>query len=170
MATDAGLLILRLVVGLIFAAHGAQKAFGWWSGPGLDGWTGAMNRMGYRPPPFWAVVSTAAELVGGLCLALGLLTPIAAAVLLAQSIAIIGTIHLPKGFWNTQGGFEFPLSLAGGAVAIGLAGPGAYSVDASIGLTYDATLAAVLLGIGLIAGLVAFAWPQLSGSRDQPVS
>src|SRR5262249_53533693 len=98
----------------------------------------------------------------------GFLTPLAAAVLLAQSIAIIGTVHLPKGFWNTQGGFEFPLSLAGGAVAIGLAGPGAYSFDASIGLTYDATLAAVLLELGLIAGLIAFAWPQVSGSRNQP--
>jgi len=169
MATDAGLLILRLVVGLIFAAHGAQKAFGWWSGPGI-GWTGAMNRLGYRPPSLWAFVSTAAELVGGLCLAFGLVTPIAAAVLLAQSIAIIGSVHLPKGFWNTQGGLEFPLSLAGGVVAIGLAGPGAYSVDASIGLTYDATTAAILLGIGLIAGLIAFAWPQVSGSRNQPAS
>jgi uncharacterized membrane protein YphA (DoxX/SURF4 family) len=72
---DLGLLILRLVIGLTFAAHGAQKAFGWWSGPKYAGWRAGVESMGLRPAGFWALVSTAAELGGGVLLAVGLLTP-----------------------------------------------------------------------------------------------
>jgi hypothetical protein len=68
---DLGLLILRLVVGLTFAAHGGQKAFGWWSGSKYAGWRAGVERMGLRPAGFWAIVSTAAELGGGVLLAVG---------------------------------------------------------------------------------------------------
>ncbi len=112
---DLGLLILRLVIGLTFAAHGAQKAFGWWSGPKYAGWRTGVERMGLRPAGFWALVSTAAELGGGVLLAVGLLTPLATAALIAQSVVIVGLVHLPKGFWNANGGVEFPLSLVAGS-------------------------------------------------------
>jgi putative oxidoreductase len=115
---DLGLLILRLVIGLTFAAHGAQKAFGWWSGPKYVGWRAGVEHMGLRPPGFWALVSTAAELGGGVLLAVGLVTPLATAALIAQSVVIVGLVHLPKGFWNSKGGIEFPLSLAAGVVAL----------------------------------------------------
>ena len=100
---DLGLLILRLVIGLTFAAHGAQKAFGWWSGPKYSGWRAGVERMGLRPAGFWALVSTAAELGGGVLLAVGLLTPVATAALIAQSLVIVGLVHLPKGFWKLSG-------------------------------------------------------------------
>src|SRR2546430_8497870 len=70
-----GLLILRLVIGLTVAAHGAQKLFGWWGGPGMTGWTGAMNRMRIRPAVPWAWTSALAELLGGPGLAVRLVTP-----------------------------------------------------------------------------------------------
>src|SRR4051812_22009359 len=96
---DLGILVLRLAIGLTFAAHGAQKAFGWWRGPGPANWMKAVHGMGYHPPALFAAASIGAELVAGLMLALGLLTPVAAAVLVAQSIVISVQAHLPKGFF-----------------------------------------------------------------------
>ena len=71
-----GLLILRLGVGLIVAAHGAQKLFGWWGGSGMTGWTAAMTRMRIRPAAPWAWASALAELGGGLLVAIGFLNPL----------------------------------------------------------------------------------------------
>src|SRR3990170_798163 len=87
MELDAGIAALRITIGLIFAAHGAQKAFGWWKGPGYAGWTGAIGTMGFRPVALWAFISAAAELGAGPLLALGLLTPLAAAGLVGRDRA-----------------------------------------------------------------------------------
>jgi putative oxidoreductase len=157
MDTDLGLLLLRLGVGLTFAAHGAQKAFGWWNGPGFAGWQSVVERMGFRPVPLFAAVSVAAELGGGLALALGVLTPFAAAILVAQSIVIIFKAHLPRGFWNRDNGFEFPLALAAGAAAVGLIGPGAYSVDAAVGFALADAERLALVVLGILGGAVALA-------------
>src|SRR5512135_2965351 len=97
---DLGLLILRLVVGLTMAGHGAQKAFGWWKGPGRAGWHAVVVRMGFRPANAWSLVSTGAELVGGILFAVGLLTPIAAMALIGQSTVIIFKAHWSRGFWS----------------------------------------------------------------------
>ena len=165
-SADIGLAFLRIVIGLTMAAHGAQKAFGWWSGPGPVGWRGAMAAMGFRPSGLWATVSTAAELGGGLLLAFGLLTPFAAAALIGQSVVIIGHVHVPKGFWNRDSGYEFPLALAAGAIAVALAGPGALSLDNVLGLHYDQSVRAALLASGAIGGLIALMVPRV-GTTDQ---
>lgn len=165
---DLALVILQLAVGLTFAAHGAQKVFGWWGGPGLAGWEGALGHMGFRPARLWALASALVELGGGLLLAAGLLTPIVAAALVAQTVVIIGQVHWANGFFNTKGGFEFPLVLGAGAVAAGLAGPGALSIDAALGLSTAPALRAALLVAGLMAGLVALAVPRLSVGRSTP--
>ena len=102
---DFGLLILRVVIGGTMFAHGAQKAFGWWNGPGPDRWRSIVGGMGFRPAGFWAAISIAAELCGALLL-VGFLTPIVAAVIVAQTVVIMGQVHLPKGFFNTAGGIE----------------------------------------------------------------
>jgi putative oxidoreductase len=161
-AYDLALLVLRLGVGLTFAAHGAQKIFGWWGGPGLSGWKGAVARMGFRPVTLFTSVSALAEFVGGLFLAAGLLTPLAGAVLVGQSVVIIGHVHWPKGFFNTRGGYEFPLVLAVGATALILIGAGAWSVDAAIGFGLDANLRVALIALGIIGGLISLAVPRLS--------
>jgi putative oxidoreductase len=160
---DLGLLVLRLAVGLTFAAHGAQKAFGWWEGPGVDGWQAAVDRMGFRPTPVWATISIGAELVGGLMLALGFLTPLAGMFLIGQEVVIIVKAHLPRGFFNTKGGFEYPLALAAGTAALVLAGAGALSVDNLIGVSFADWTRPALIGVGLLGGLGA-----LASARSQP--
>lgn len=169
-AGDIGMLALRAIVGLTLAGHGAQKVFGWREGPGPVAWRGVMERMGMRPPQVWAVLSMGTELVGGLLLAIGFLTPLAAGALAGMLIVIIGRVHLPKGFWNKAGGLEFPLSLLGGVIALSLAGPGSISIDRAVGLTYGDALDVVLLGLGLIVGLAAFELPRWSPSAAPSAS
>jgi putative oxidoreductase len=154
--TDTTLLILRLVVGLTFAAHGAQKAFGWWNGPGLEGWQKIIGGMRFQPAPLWTLVSIGAELIGGLLIAIGLFTPLAATALIGQSVVIILKAHLPNGFWNKAGGIEFPLALAAGVLAILGVGPGAYSADRLIGFGLVEPILWVLLIVGLLGGLAAY--------------
>ncbi len=162
--SDLALLLLGLTVGLTFAAHGAQKAFGWWGGPGLGGWQAAMDHMGFRPARLFAAVSMLAELAGGLFLAVGFLTPVAAAILVAQSTVIILHVHLPKGFWSAKGGLEFALQLGVGALVLGLAGRGAASVDGALGLAFGSTTRIELLLVGLLAGLGSIAISRLASS------
>jgi putative oxidoreductase len=156
-SSDLGLLILRLVVGLTMAAHGAQKAFGWWKGSGPAGWYEVMVRMGFRPAKAWGLASIGAELVGGLLFALGLFTPLAAMALVGQSTVIIFKAHWARGFWGRDGGYEFPLSLAAGVVAILGTGAGALSLDSALGLSYGVELRWGLLALGLLGGLLAIA-------------
>lgn len=162
---DLGLLILRVAVGGTFAAHGAQKAFGWWNGPGPVAWRSNVERMGFRPSGFWGPVSVAAELVGGLLLVLGLAMPVATALLIAQSIVIIGHVHLAKGFWNRDGGFEFPLSLVGAVVALVGTGPGVLALDAALHLEYAAPIRILFLIAGIAGGIVAIAVPRYVTAR-----
>ena len=161
------LLILQLGVGLTFAAHGAQKVFGWWGGPGLSGWQGAMERMGYRPARIFAVISALIELVGGLLLAIGFLTPVVAGVLVAQTVVIIGQAHWSNGFFSTRSGFEFPMLLGIGAAAVGLAAPAGISIDALIGFTVAPQVRLLLLIAGVLVGLVTLTIPR-RGSHGAP--
>jgi putative oxidoreductase len=158
---DLAVLFLGLAVGLTFAAHGAQKAFGWWGGPGMTGWQGAMEHMGFRPARLFALVSMAAELVGGLFLAIGFLTPFAAAVVVAQTTVIILQVHLAKGFWVAKGGIEFALQLGIGALALGLLGRGSLSLDGAFGWGFGVSTRVDLLILGLVVGVFSVAIPRL---------
>jgi putative oxidoreductase len=151
----AGLLVLRLVVGGILAAHGAQKLFGWWGGPGMKGWTGAMTRMRLRPATAWAWISATGEFAGGLALALGLLYPLPSIAIAGAMLVAIALVHLPKGFWNSKGGFEFNLSLLGAVAALALAGPGAVSLDAALKIHFPEPVTLIVLTIVLLLGVGA---------------
>src|SRR5256885_4975257 len=148
-----GLLILRLVIGLTVAAHGAQKLFGWWGGPGMNGWTGAMNRMRIRPAVPWAWMSALAELLGGLGLAVGLLTPLSGLAIAGSMLVAIALVHWPKGFWATKGGYEFNLSILAAIAAIGLTGPGAYSLDSALGIRLPEPMTLIIGGIFVLTGV-----------------
>ena len=152
-----GLLILRLGVGMTIAAHGAQKAFGWFGGPGPQGVRGMVEVMGFKPVPLWTFALTAAELGGGVLVALGLLTPIAALVVTAAMITAIITVHFDKGFFNSQGGLEFPLTIAVACVSLALIGPGAYSFDRLLNIQLPepttVVVSLIAVAIGVLAGL-----------------
>jgi hypothetical protein len=94
----------------------------------------------------------------------GLLTPLATAALIAQSLVIVALVHLPKGFWNSNGGVEFPLSLAAGVVALAGTGSGSTSLDAALGLSYSAEVRGVLIAVGVLGALVALAISARSAS------
>ena len=148
-----GLLILRLVIGVILAAHGAQKLFGWFGGPGMTGWTGAMNRMRIRPATPWAWMSALAEFLGGIGLALGLLFPLPSAAIAGSMLVAMIIVHLPKGFFVTKGGYEFNLAILGAVATLALTGPGAYSLDAALGIRFPEPISAIVVAVLVIAGV-----------------
>jgi putative oxidoreductase len=156
-----GLLILRLVVGLTMAAHGAQKLFGWFGGYGLTGTGGFLEQLGFFPGRRNALFAGLAEFAGGLLLALGLATPLAATLIISVMFVAVATVHLKNGYFISSQGFEYNLTLAAVALSVAIIGAGPVSLDAALHLP-DAGpiwgLAALVAGIG--GGLV-----QLAGRR-----
>jgi putative oxidoreductase len=148
-----GLLILRLVVGLTLAAHGSQKLFGLWGGPGMTGWTQTVQKLRIQPAQPWAWVAALSEFGGGLLLALGLVSPLGSLAIVGAMVVAIATVHLSRGFWNSKGGFEFNLSLIAAAVALALNGPGAYSLDSALRIHLPEPLTLLVGTIALIVGV-----------------
>jgi putative oxidoreductase len=146
-----GLLLLRLVVGGIFIGHGTQKLFGWFGGAGPEGTAGMVEGLGYRSARTMALLAGAAEAVGGLLLVLGLLTPFGCVAVIAMMTNAILAVHVRKGFWNTAGGVEFPLTLLAAAACLGFTGPGKISLDRAIGLIVKGPIPGLLV---LVAGVL----------------
>ena len=151
----AGLLVVRVVVGLLMAAHGSQKLFGWLGGHGIAGTGMFFETIGFRPGRVFARVAATTELVSGLLVALGLLGPVGPALMLSVMIVAAVSVHWKNGLLATSNGIE--LALFYGSVAVGLAliGFGSYSLDALLGLQslYTPTWALVALAIGIFGGV-----------------
>jgi putative oxidoreductase len=130
---DTGLLILRLAVGLTLVGHGSQKLFGWFGGYGLEGTGGFLEQLGFRPGRRAALMAGLTEAGGGALLTLGLLTPLAATMSIAVMLVAIVSVHLSKGFFASNGGYEYPLLLAVAALTLAITGPGQISLDALLG-------------------------------------
>lgn len=130
MSRSTGVLILRLALGLVFFMHGAQKAFGWFGGSGLEGTIGFMNSLGIST--FLAYVVSFWELFGGIFIIFGFLTRLWSAGLVINMLVAIFVVHIGAGFFASAGGFEFNLTLLAIALSLIFLGSGKFSIDHSI--------------------------------------
>jgi len=177
MSFDFALLLLRVVVGLLFVGHGTQKLFGWFGGWGLTGMSGWLASTGMRPAMFWAVMAGLSEAGGGLLLVLGLLNPLGALGITAAMLVAIATVHWGR-LWATDNGMELPLVYLVAATTIALAGSGAYSLDAALGIALPMPLAwlgglvLVVLGVATAVGTAKRPAPALapSGTDESPLA
>ncbi|MFG2983383.1 DoxX family protein [Streptomyces sp. NPDC048258] len=155
-AHDAGLLLLRLVLGLTMAAHGSQKLFGWFGGGGISGTGQFFTASGYPAGDAMAVLAGLTETLGGLGLAVGLLTPLAGAAVVGTLINAIA-VHGAGSFFAPEG-IEYELLLTASAAALALTGPGRYAVDRFLPVLRSHRLAhgalAVALGVVLAGALL----------------
>jgi putative oxidoreductase len=160
---DFGLLLLRLTVGLTLAAHGSQKLFGWFGGYGLDGTGQFFETIGFHPGRRHALNAGLVEFGGGLLLALGLLTPLAATAVLSVMFVAVMSVHIRNGFFATGGGYEYNLVLAVAGLTVAFTGPGVISLDGLLGIS----LSGFFWGpAALVVGLAGGAF-QLAQRRTQ---
>jgi putative oxidoreductase len=148
-----GKLLARVVVGGLFIAHGTQKLFGWFDGPGIEGTSKMMGSIGLRPGRRNALAASATESIGGAMLVAGALTPLAAAALIASMVTAIRTVHLKNGLWNSKGGYEFNLALIAAVAALALTGPGSISIDQALGIHLPEPVTLIVGTIALIVGV-----------------
>jgi putative oxidoreductase len=153
---DVALLFVRLVVGLGLAAHGVQKLFGWFGGHGIAGTGGFFENIGFRPGRVFAFFAGLAETGGGLLTALGLFGALGPATIVMIMLVAIFSVHLHKGFFITNGGWELNSAYIAGAVAIAYVGSGAYSIDSALGMTFLSSTqsASILMGAAIVLAVV----------------
>ena len=161
-----GILFLRVVIGLIFFAHGAQKLLGWYGGPGLGGIAGWLRSMGFRMPGVMALMVALSE-TSGILFALGLLTPFAALAVASVMVVAVGSVHFKNGFFAGNGGYEYNLLIWASAIAIAAAGPGRFSIDGALGWVDN--LAGVWWGVGVLVVSIVGALLVLALRRTQHV-
>jgi putative oxidoreductase len=166
---DLGLLLLRLAVGALLIGHGLQKAFGWWNGPGFDGFEQSLTDQGFQHADILTYVATGGQIAAGVLLVLGLFTPVAAAGAMAYLVngllaeAMIAHENARLASFLTDG-HEYKLILICAVAAIILIGPGRYGLDAGRGWAtrpFVGSFAALVLGVGAGIGL----WVLLNGGN-----
>lgn len=168
-ARDAAVLVARVVLGGSIAAHGAQKLFGWFGGPGVKGTTDMMKGLGFRPADRYAIAAGTAELASGTLIALGALGPLGPAMLASVMSTAAASVHVPKGYFNQNGGFELNAMYA--ALGFVLAEDyGRVSIDEAMGLRdkYPSWLALAAFFGGIGAGIATYA-RRSSGAKPNVV-
>jgi putative oxidoreductase len=165
---DVGLLVLRLVVGSLLVGHGTQKLFGWFGGGGIEGTGSFFASLGYPRAKQMAVLAGVGEAGGGFLLAIGFAMPVAAAGIIGVMVNAMFSAHAGKGLWVTNGGSEYPLTLATVAFCSAWTGPGAYSVANAIGWNpNDAIAAAFALGLGGLSAIVVLSTRRPAAAQQQ---
>ena len=153
-----GLLLVRVVIGLIMAAHGASKLMGWFGGYGLRGTGEFFAQMGFRPGPAFAAAASISEIVSGLLVTFGFLGPVGPALMISVMIVAAVTVHWGQGLFAPKG-IELPLLYAAGAFALALTGFGQYSLDAWLGIAgrWPASVIWIALTAGIVGGFANLA-------------
>jgi putative oxidoreductase len=159
------LLIIRATVGSLLAGHGTQKLFGWFNGPGFEGFSGWMESMNLRPGRFWAAMAGMSEFLGGLLMVLGLLNPIGPLIAMGSMLMAWMRVHRGKPIWVTEGGAELPATYLAVQTALVVAGPGRLSLDHLFGVHLPRWLA--IPGIAALAAAVL--WSDRISEALQPV-
>ena len=154
-----GLLVLRVVVGLIMAAHGAQKLLGWFGGYGLRGTGEFFVQLGFQPGPAFAAAASISEIISGLLVTLGFLGPIGPALMISVMIVAAMTVHWEHGLFAANNGIELPLLYGAAAFGLALTGFGQYSLDSLLGIAGHLPLTDtwIALTIGVIGGFANLA-------------
>jgi putative oxidoreductase len=162
-----GVAILRAIVGLLFMGHGLQKLKGWFGGPGPEGTGQFFETLGLRPGKRHAVAAGSAEMTGGALLALGLLTPLSAALLTGTMATAIKTVHLPNGPWVAEGGWEYNAVLIALLFAVTDVGPGRLSLDRRLSIELSGpgwAIAELAAGLGGAAANLKQVEPEATGA------
>lgn len=151
-----GLLLGRLILGVLMAAHGAQKLLGWFGGYGIAGTAGYFEQLGFRPARLFVITASLSEVASGILLALGLFGPVGPALLLSVMIAAAVSVHWKNGIFAATNGIEVPLLYATGAVVLAFTGFGPFSLDAVLGFDHAWTPEIKLgaLALGVVGGVV----------------
>ena len=171
-AISAGLLVLRLVIGLSMAAHASQKLFGWFGGHGLAGTSGFLETLGFRPGRVFALAAGGTALVSGLLIALGFLGPIGSALMLSVMIVAALTVHWKNGFFASAGGIELTVLFSVAAIALAFTGFGQFSLDALTGLNtfFTPTDAVAALALGVVGAIGNLSLRRQQTANPTPVS
>lgn len=125
---DVAVLVLRVVLGVIFLAHGMQKVFGAFGGGGIEAVAAMTGQLNFMPALFWAWVLSISEAVGGAFLILGILPRISAAAIAVIMLVAILKVHASKGFFMMQGGFEYQMLILAVSIFLMMAGAGRFSI------------------------------------------
>lgn len=167
--TGLGMLLVRLIVGMLIAGHGAQKLFGWFGGPGIQGFSGFAEKMGLRPAKFWAILAGLGEFGGGVLTALGFLNPLGPLAAISSMVVAIAKAHWGKPIWASEGGAELALTNAAIAATVAVEGPGRYSLDRLFGIRLPVWMRALLF-LSAVGGMLAAVVPRdawISRSEEQ---
>lgn len=156
---DTGLLLARLALGLLMAAHGSQKLFGWFGGYGLTAVSGFFESLGFRPGRFFAASASLAEIGSGVLVAAGLFGPVGPALVLSVMIVAAVSVHWQHGLFAATNGIELPLLYGVFATALALTGPGRYSLDGFFGLAslWTPVFTWSVVALGIVGGFVNLA-------------
>ena len=164
---NLALLTLRVVTGGLLAGHGAQKLFGSFRGPGMEGTSGMMESMGMKPGKPWAALAGLSEFGGGSLTALGFLNPLGPLGIIGAMLIAAGKVHGVNPIWAQEGGGELPVTNTAVAAALIMAGPGKYSLDEAFGVKVPRWIVVLAFIFGALAASSSLsAEPDSSGEES----